>query len=787
MLRTLRVRAFTHVHRLPMADHDATRRGELTSRVTSDIETIARFAQYGGVAWIVDSVVIVGTLALMAVYAWQLALVTLLLAAPILPLFRVMQRRQLKAYEQVRSRVGETLSEVSEAVQGAAPIRAYGMQRRATRRLDDAIQRQFKAEMGAAKWFALMFPLGDLFGGLALAAVTMIGVWWGPEWGLNAGGLVACLFLVQLILGPIGELGEILDQTQTAIAGWSKVLDLLDTPITLVEPEAGRELPVGRTGDHRHRGRLHLPDRRSGAGRRRHRHPRRGERRHRRRDRLGQDHLRQAAVAPGRSVRRVGQRRRRAAARGRPGVAVGAHPHGAPGRLRVRRQPRREHRHGPRPAPPSTTCGARSTSWASASGWPACRVGSRPRWGSGARGSASASASSWLCCGPSSPTPACSCSTRRPARSTPAPSARSPRRCTAWPRGARRSASPTACRRPNRPTWSWSSTPAAWSSRAPTTSSSHSAAATPSSTGAGSGTPARWSTRPGRAGSASGGRRPVLGCRAMASEEYQAFQKAMAERPVPPPPANLQELRDRIDTNAGGLPLADGVTAEAVEIGGVGCIVCRPDGVTDDAPVLVYLHGGGFRMASALAYRSFGSHIAKAMGGRVVLVDYRLAPENPFPAAIDDTEAVYRGLLESGARPEQIAVAGDSAGGGLTASLALRTLANGPVPAALICSSPVTDLTAQRRELRHQRLDRQALVEDVGGRGGRAVPRRPRRHRPGRLTAVRLVGGRAAAAGPGRVRRDPPRRLPSPGRGGRSPPGSTSRCTSTTTCPTSGR
>jgi monoterpene epsilon-lactone hydrolase len=180
----------------------------------------------------------------------------------------------------------------------------------------------------------------------------------------------------------------------------------------------------------------------------------------------------------------------------------------------------------------------------------------------------------------------------------------------------------------------------------------------------------------------------------MASEEYQAFQKMMAERPVPPPPASLQELRDRIDANAGGLPVADGVTAEPVEIGGVSCIVCRPDGVTDDAPVLVYLHGGGFRMASALAYRSFGSHIAKAMGGRVVLVDYRLAPEDAFPAALDDTEAVYRGLLELGARPEQVAVAGDSAGGGLTASLALRTLVEGPVPAALICASPVTDLTA---------------------------------------------------------------------------------------------
>ena len=244
-LRSLRVRGFAHVHRLPIADHDATRRGELTARVTSDIETIARFAQYGGVAWIVDTVVITGTLCLMAVYAWPLALLTIALAAPIIPLFRAMQRRQLLAYQRVRSRVGETLAEVSEAVQGAASVRAYGMQRRTGRRLDAAIERQFRAEMGAAKWFALMFPLGDAFGGLALAGVIAAGVWWGPGWGLDAGGLIACVFLVQLILGPVGELGEILDQTQTAIAGWAKVLDLLDTPVTLVEPTHGRELPTG--------------------------------------------------------------------------------------------------------------------------------------------------------------------------------------------------------------------------------------------------------------------------------------------------------------------------------------------------------------------------------------------------------------------------------------------------------------------------------------------------------------------------------------------------------------
>ncbi len=245
MLRNLRVRAFGHAHALSVADHNETRRGDLTARVTSDIETIARFAQYGAVAWIVDSVVVVGTLIVMSFYSWQLALVTMLVAMPILPLFRFMQRRQLKGYSIVRARVGHTFSEISESVQGAAPIRAYGLQRRSRKRLDVAMDQQYKAEMSAARWFAFMFPLGDAFGGIALASVVMIGAWWGPGWGLDAGGLIACLFLVQLILGPIAEIGEILDQTQTAIAGWAKVLNLLDQPIDVVEPQNGIELPAG--------------------------------------------------------------------------------------------------------------------------------------------------------------------------------------------------------------------------------------------------------------------------------------------------------------------------------------------------------------------------------------------------------------------------------------------------------------------------------------------------------------------------------------------------------------
>jgi len=245
MLCNLRVRAFGHIHRLSIADHNESRRGELTSRVTSDVETIARFAQWGGVAWIVDSVIILGTLAVMAIYSWQLMIITVVVMAPMFPILRALQRRQLRAYDQVRTRVGQTLSAVSESVMGAGVIRAYGIGERVRGRVHDSIDRQYRAEIRTTRYFALIFPLGDIFGGMALAVVVGIGAWFGPGWGMQAGTLIAFAFLVNLLLVPIAELGEILDQTQTALAGWRKVLDVLDVPLDIIEPEPGVTLPDG--------------------------------------------------------------------------------------------------------------------------------------------------------------------------------------------------------------------------------------------------------------------------------------------------------------------------------------------------------------------------------------------------------------------------------------------------------------------------------------------------------------------------------------------------------------
>lgn len=179
----------------------------------------------------------------------------------------------------------------------------------------------------------------------------------------------------------------------------------------------------------------------------------------------------------------------------------------------------------------------------------------------------------------------------------------------------------------------------------------------------------------------------------MASKEFHALQEAMAARPVPPPPADITEQRSRIDEAMAQLPLAEGTVAEPFVRSGVPGIECRPVDMADDAPIVLYFHGGGFRIASALAYRSYGSHLAAVLGARVLLVEYRLAPEHKFPKAVDDCFAVWESLLAEGIDTGRIVIAGDSAGGGLAASVTMHALADGVLPAGVICCSPWVDLT----------------------------------------------------------------------------------------------
>ena len=247
VLLGLRVRAFEHIHRLSLAAHSESRRGVLVARVTSDIEAMALFMQWGAYSWTINPVLILATLAVMLFYSWQLTLLVSVLHLLLLPFLRWIQRRQIAAHSRVRDRVADTMGHTSEAVSAAAVIRAYGYRGAMRARLDRAVDRQYETQLSAFKWWAFMLPVVDLVSSVALAAAIVAGVTWSDEMGIGAGGLVAFVFLVRLLIRPISEIGEVFDNTQAALAAWWKVMGVLDTPVEVVEPapDEARGLPDG--------------------------------------------------------------------------------------------------------------------------------------------------------------------------------------------------------------------------------------------------------------------------------------------------------------------------------------------------------------------------------------------------------------------------------------------------------------------------------------------------------------------------------------------------------------
>jgi acetyl esterase/lipase len=140
------------------------------------------------------------------------------------------------------------------------------------------------------------------------------------------------------------------------------------------------------------------------------------------------------------------------------------------------------------------------------------------------------------------------------------------------------------------------------------------------------------------------------------------------------------------------LPQARGVSLERSMLAGLPCEWHRPAEAA--AGVMLYLHGGGFVLGGANTHRALVSHLAQQVRMVVVAIDYRRSPEHPFPAARDDALLAYQALLDDGHSPNQIVIAGDSAGGNLSLITGLRLRGVGlPQPAAYVCFSPVTDFT----------------------------------------------------------------------------------------------
>ncbi|MFI7133376.1 alpha/beta hydrolase [Nonomuraea sp. NPDC050153] len=176
------------------------------------------------------------------------------------------------------------------------------------------------------------------------------------------------------------------------------------------------------------------------------------------------------------------------------------------------------------------------------------------------------------------------------------------------------------------------------------------------------------------------------------AQQFARFLESVSAKSSTPG-LDLAIVRDIVETNHRASTEPEGVTYAEVDANGVPALWCIPEGADPDR-ALLHFHFGGSVTASMHSDRKAAGHIAKAAGVRSLVVDFRLAPEHPYPAQLDDAETAYRWLLSQGYEPRNIGSTGHSIGGTLAVMLPLRLIANGEqTPGAIVSISPWTDLT----------------------------------------------------------------------------------------------
>ena len=182
------------------------------------------------------------------------------------------------------------------------------------------------------------------------------------------------------------------------------------------------------------------------------------------------------------------------------------------------------------------------------------------------------------------------------------------------------------------------------------------------------------------------------------------------ERPENPTVEDSRTGFEKLARVVGGKTPAD---VRQVDAGGVPSELVSAGGASDDTATL-YLHGGGYVVGSPRTHREFARRLSAASRAQVLVIDYRLAPENPFPAPVEDAVSAYRWLLDEGYAPEKLSIAGDSAGGGLTAAALVSIRDNGlPLPACGVCLSPWVDMEGIGDSMT-SRADRDPMVQKEG-------------------------------------------------------------------------
>lgn len=176
----------------------------------------------------------------------------------------------------------------------------------------------------------------------------------------------------------------------------------------------------------------------------------------------------------------------------------------------------------------------------------------------------------------------------------------------------------------------------------------------------------------------------------MANPEITAVRSLLASMTMP---TELAQLRTMFDGMVQMFPTAADVTLSEQAVGAIRAEWSATPGA-DAKRAVLYLHGGAYVNGSILSHRHLATEVGRAAGARALALQYRLAPEHPFPSAVDDALAAYRHLLASDIQPGHIAIAGDSAGGGLAVATLLAIKAAGlPQPACAWCLSPWVDLS----------------------------------------------------------------------------------------------
>ncbi len=244
-LSDLRTKAFGHILKQSVLYVQAERRGNLVSRVTSDISTLQDFMEWGGIGLTVASSQVVLASAVMFAYQWELALIAIVGVFLYLFMMRWFQRILSKRYDEVRKQVGISLGVLSESITAIPVVRSYGTERSTIERVARALARRFDVEWKTARFANILFSSAEVFAGVLTTALIVTGALIGLSQGMSAGTLIAFLFLANLLVEPLQIIVETLEFAQSAASGLRRVMEVLDGEVEIEEPEDPEPLRPG--------------------------------------------------------------------------------------------------------------------------------------------------------------------------------------------------------------------------------------------------------------------------------------------------------------------------------------------------------------------------------------------------------------------------------------------------------------------------------------------------------------------------------------------------------------